>query len=146
MSPSTPPASWILSRWLPDLLLLYSKNRNPFSPTPLPAPGPLSRKSSRHNRGRQLTPGKLIQPRLFSASLPCLPHRLHDWNPAIYKAPPATTEHTKPPPITPRIRRFASTGNQESNVPMHSQTPLVSSDLLNPAGDHGVHQTATEHH
>ena len=47
----------------------------------------------------------------------------HPWSPAIVWAPPATTEHTKPPPITPRIRRFASTGSQESNAPTNSKTP-----------------------
>ena len=138
----TPPASWILSRWLPDLLLLYSKNRKPSSPTPLPALGSLGRKSSPHLRRRQITPGKSIQPRLLSASLPHRRKAKHHYGTAIFWAPPATTEDTKPPPITTRILRFPNTGNQESDATMNSKTPLVSG----PAGDHRVHQTVTKHH
>ena len=40
-------------------------------------------------------------------------------------APPATTEYTKPPPITTRILRSPNTSNQESNAPMNSKTRLV---------------------
>ena len=144
------PGLWILPSWTPlaswILLLLYSKNRKPSPPSPLPGLGSLPRKLSRHPC-RPLIATQFRQfPCLCSASLPCLPHRFHERNPTIYWAPPATTEHTKPQPDTTRIQQFASTGNQESNAPMNSKAPLESSGLPNPASDHGAHQTATRHH
>ena len=144
MSPSTPPASWILSRWLPDLLLLYSKIRKPSSPATLPDPGPKGCKSHRHTGCGTLTSGKSIQPRFFSASLPHQRRAKHTWYQAISCTPPVTTEHTKPPPINLRIRRSASTSSQESDAPTMSETPLVSSDFLGPAGDHRAHKTTLE--
>ena len=73
----------------------------------------------------------------------CTNEEQHTTKVQRFSGPRRRPRSTKPPPITLGIRRFASTGSQESNAPTKSKTPLRYSDFLGPASDHGAHKTTT---